>query len=133
MSDILLCFYDSALKIIGTSLEYNFVNARFAVVTCLAALATGTLSLHLMKKKREWVACKRDNLDIVPSDVIYNYPVLGHSLGFPKDPVARLESIGKIFTWHRQEHPDKAFAVIMLGPWQMVLPMREFYFYFIVS
>ena len=127
MSDYVLFFYNSALTIVGASIEYCFESARIAVVACLVALGTGTLCLQLMKKTREWVAYNRDNLDIVPSHVIYNYPVLGHSLGFPKEPVARWKAFGNIYAWHRHNYPDKAFAVIMLGPWQMVLPMREYF------
>ena len=114
---------ETSVELINQLYEKNV--SAVAVVGCLAAIATGTLSLHLAKKKREWVACKSDNLDLVSSEVIYNYPVFGHSLGFPSDPVAFWDAIANVYKQHKRDHPEKAFAVAMFGPWQMVIPMRK--------
>merc|ERR1712227_636113 len=95
-----------------------------AVVGCIAAVATGTLSLHLAKKKREWVSSKKDNLALVSSDILYNYPLFGHSLDFPSDPVEFWSTMGEIYKEHKAAHPDKPYAFVMFGPWQMIVPIR---------
>jgi len=112
---------ETSVVLINQLYEQNV--SAVAVVGCLAAIATGTLSLHLAKKKREWVACKSDNMELVSSNIIYNYPVFGHSLGFPSDPVAFWDAIANVYEKHKTDYPDKAFAVAMFGPRQMVIPM----------
>merc|ERR1711892_1052709 len=112
---------ETSVVLINQLYEQNV--SAVAVVGCLAAIATGTLSLHLAKKKREWVACKSDNMELVSSNIIYNYPVSGHSLGFPSDPVAFWDAIANVYEKHKTDYPDKAFAVAMFGPRQIVIPM----------
>jgi len=89
-----------------------------------AALTTSGLTLQLMKQKEERNLENRKNVQLVPSDLIYNYPAFGHSLGFPSDPIEFWKKIGEIYKYYNEHKPDVQYVSLMFGPWPMIVPMH---------
>ena len=81
------------------------------------------MSDYVVIQKREWISSKTDNLTVLSSNVIYNYPIFGHSLGFPSDPAKFWGKFEEAYKQHKLTHPDEHFAIVMFGPWQAIIPL----------
>ena len=59
------------------------------------------------------------------SDLVYNYPILGHSWGFETDSIKFWEQLGNTYEVFKQKYPNDLFAIFMFGTRRMAVPMSK--------
>jgi len=101
---------------------YQQNNVVKAGLGCVLAVFTGGVAINLIKKKEE-SSQEYNNIKTVDSDLIYNYPIFGHSLGFPSDAVGFWNKIGDVYKGFRARYPDQHYASLMFGPYTMIVPI----------
>lgn len=94
-----------------------------AALGFVAAVTTGGIAVQIIKKKEE-LDQYRGNIQPVPSDLLYDYPIFGQSLSFPANPIEFWAKIGECYAEVRKRLPKRDFASITFGPFTMIVPIR---------
>ena len=77
-------------------------------------------------QKSELDSRNKYNLDIIPDEVLYNWPILGHSWSFERSAVGFWRQVKDCYAHFKKIKPDALFGVLMFGTKRMVIPLSKF-------
>ena len=77
-------------------------------------------------QKSELDSRNKYNLDVVPDEVLYNWPILGHSWSFERSAVGFWRQVKDTYAHFKKIKPDALFGVLMFGTKRMVIPLSKF-------
>ena len=68
--------------------------------------------IQLIKKKHENEIVKVHKLRLVDDDVLYNWPIFGHSFSLDADQIEFGKQIGRVVDSFNERYPNDLYAVL---------------------
>jgi len=99
-------------------------NPKNVALASIASVLLSAAAIQILKKKSESDSRNKYNLDVVPDEVLYNWPILGHSWSFERSAVGFWRQVKDCYAHFKKIKPDALFGVLMFGTKRMVIPLK---------